>query len=301
MRKTILILLLLNLWNALSLAAQEKKTYQIATIAFYNVENLFDTENDPLTFDDDRTPEGKDHWTEEIYADKLKNIAYAISKIGVEATGEKLAIVGLAEVENKEVVQDLINQSYLTDTAYGIVHFDSPDRRGIDVALLYQRDFFTPTHSVARELLIYDRENPEKRVYTRDQLVVNGWFQGEEITFIVNHWPSHYGGTSHSSYKRELAASLNKKIIDSIPKSNPYAKIITMVDMNDDPLDKSVSVVIGAKSNKNKLHVKDLYNPMVALYKQGIGSLAYRDGWNLFDQIILSPAILDKDYSHYQF
>ena len=285
----------------MSLQAQEKKQYKIITIAFYNVENLFDTINDPVTFDDDRTPGGKDNWTQEVYKDKLQNMAFAIKNIGAELAQDTPALIGLSEIENRKVLEDLINEPLLAEKDYGIVHFDSPDRRGIDVALLYRKEKFIPMVSVSRELLLYDSYEPGKRVYTRDQLVVTGYLDGEKIHVIVNHWPSRSGGVAGSSYKRNKAAALNKKIIDSLQLKDPYAKIITMGDFNDDPSDKSLSSILGAKANKKQVGLKGMYNPMAALSEKGIGSSAYRDSWNLFDQIILSETFLKKDFSSYQF
>ncbi|MGY3792442.1 endonuclease/exonuclease/phosphatase family protein [uncultured Aquimarina sp.] len=281
--------------------SQEKKTYKVNTIAFYNVENLFDTLDDPITYDDDRTPNGKDHWTEEIYKDKLKNMAKVISEIGADVTKNAPAILGVAEIENRKVLEDLANEPVLLPKDYGIVQFDSPDRRGIDVALLYQKSLFRPVNTSVHELLIYSNNDAKKRVYTRDQLLVSGYLDGDLIHVIVNHWPSRSGGEARSRYKREEAAALNKKIIDSLFDIDPYAKIITMGDLNDDPDNDSVKKVLGAKSEKKDVKLKGLYNPMYNMSKKGIGSLAWRDSWNLFDQIIVSKGLLDKDYSSYRY
>jgi len=281
--------------------SQEKKTYKVNTIAFYNVENLFDTEDDPITYDDDRTPNGKDHWTEDIYKDKLKNMAKVISEIGSEVTKNAPALIGVAEIENRKVLEDLANEPVLLPKDYGIVQFDSPDRRGIDVALLYQKSLFRPINTSKHELLIYNTNDPTKRVYTRDQLLVSGYLDGDLIHVIVNHWPSRSGGEARSRRKREKAAELNKKIIDSLFDIDPYAKIITMGDLNDDPDNSSVKKVLAAKSEKEDVKLKGLYNPMYNMSKKGIGSLAWRDSWNLFDQIIVSKGLLDKDYSSYKY
>ncbi|KAA1247297.1 endonuclease/exonuclease/phosphatase family protein [Aquimarina sp. RZ0] len=283
------------------LFSQEKKTYKINTIAFYNVENLFDTEDDPITFDDDRTPDGKDHWTEDIYKDKLKNMAKVISEIGSDVTKNTPAIIGVAEIENRKVLEDLANEAVLLPKDYGIVQFDSPDRRGIDVALLYQKALFRPVNTSTHELLIYNGNDITKRVYTRDQLLVSGYLDGDLIHIIVNHWPSRSGGEARSRHKREKAAELNKKIIDSLFDIDPYAKIITMGDLNDDPDNASVKKILAAKSKKEDVPLKGLYNPMYTMAKKGIGSLAWRDSWNLFDQIIVSKGLLNKDYSSYQY
>ena len=281
--------------------AQEKKTYKVNTVAFYNLENLFDFEDDPITFDDDRTPDGKDHWTEEIYKDKLKNMAQVISEIGADVTGTSPVLIGVCEVENRRVLEDLINQEALSNKDYGIVHFDSPDRRGIDVALLYQKKIFTPTNYEAHELKIYDDNDVTKRIYTRDQLLVSGMLDGEKIHLIVNHWPSRSGGEARSRFKRVKAAKLNKQIIDSLFSEDPYAKIITMGDLNDDPTSPSLSEVLKPKKDKEEVGLKELYNPMEDMFKKGLGTLAYRDSWNLFDQMIVSAELTKTDYSSYRF
>lgn len=296
-------LILLMIFSYSSGFSQEKKTYNIRTIAFYNLENLFDTEDDPLTFDDDRTPEGADVWTLEKYEDKLKKMAKVLAEIGAETALAPPAIIGLCELENRKVLEDLLNQSSLKDFNYGIIHYDSPDRRGIDVALLYQKDLFVPSNSESHRLLIYDLKDPTKRVYTRDQLVVSGSFEGEIMHFIVNHWPSRSGGEARSSKKRERAAQLNKKIIDSLHYLDPYAKILTMGDFNDDPTDRSMKKYLKARGKKGKTGNQELYNPMEDLNRKGLGSLAYRDGWNLFDQILLTKPFLnknDKGYFYYK-
>lgn len=280
--------------------SQEKKEYKIHTVAFYNLENLFDTEDDPITFDDDRTPKGKDHWTQEVYTHKVKNMAKVISEIGMDLTKNSPVIIGVAEVENRKVLEDLANENSLKANDYGIVHFDSPDRRGIDVALLYQKKLFKVKSSKKHTLILYDQDT-NTRVYTRDQLLVSGYLDGDLIHIIVNHWPSRRGGEAKSRYKREKAATLNKKIIDSLFAIDPYSKIIIMGDLNDNPNNISVKKILNAKSSKKELVIKGLYNPMARLVKKGIGSLAWQDRWSLFDQIIVSKSFLDKDYSSYRY
>ncbi len=282
------------------LYAQETKEYLIHTIAFYNLENLFDPADDPVTFDDDRTPTGKDHWTYEIYLDKLKNMARVISDIGTDLTKNSPVIIGVAEIENRKVLEDLVNEKALFSKNYGIIQFDSPDRRGIDVGLLYQKSLFKPRNSSKHEVLIYDL-NTGKRIYTRDQLLVSGYLDGDLIHIIVNHWPSRRGGEAKSRYKRNKAAIVTKKIIDSLFSIDPYAKIITMGDFNDDPHSPSIKKIVSAASNKKDISLKGLYNPMAKLAKKGIGSLAWADRWNIFDQIIISEALLRKDYATYQY
>ena len=263
----------------------------VRTIAFYNVENLFDTINDPTTFDDGRTPEGKYRWTPERYRDKLSRIARVISEIGAEVSGASPDIIGLCEVENYEVVNDLVNKTRLSAENYGIIHFDSPDERGIDAALLYKKDVFTPTSFKNYPLYLY-KDNGH-RDYTRDQLLVSGLLDGEEIHFIVNHWPSRSGGEARSRPRREAAAALNKKIIAQIKAINPKAKIISMGDLNDGPSDSSLKKVLETKGKRKNLEESDLYNPMEAMAKKGYGSLAHGDSWNLFDQLFFTAALLE--------
>ncbi len=284
-----------------TLMAQEEKKFFIRTIAFYNVENLFDTVDDPWIFDEDRTPTGKDVWTIEKYEDKLRNISRVIADIGFAVTSTSPAIIGICEIENLTVLEDLVNQPLLLDSNYGIIHYDSPDSRGIDVGLLYKKDVFFPRASRSHRLMLNDRDEPSKRVYTRDQLVVSGDLDGESVHFIVNHWPSRSGGEARSSYKREQAAKLNRRIIDSISRLEANPKIVVMGDFNDDPNNKSIKKVLGTTGEKGKTTEELLYNPMENMIKRGQGTLAYRDGWNLFDQILISHPFLISDYTSYQF
>lgn len=275
-----------------------QQSYKVRTIAFYNLENLFDTINDPETFDDDRTPEGKYEWTRAHYKDKLSKLAKVIAEIGAEVTGSAPDIVGVCEAENYEVLQDLVHTHPLADENYGIIHFDSPDERGIDVALLYKRDAFTPTGFKNYPLYLYKAGG--YRDYTRDQLLVSGWLDGEEIHFIVNHWPSRSGGEARSRPKREAAAALNKKIIATVRERNPQAKIISMGDLNDNPGNSSLKKVLETKGKQKQVKEGDLYNPMEAMAKKGYGSLAHGDSWNLFDQLFFTAALLN-DNSGYRY
>ena len=286
----------------ISAYAQKEKKYKVNTIAFYNLENLYDPEDDTTIFDE-ASPimEMGESMREGVYKKKLANMATVISEIGKDVTGTTPAIIGVAEIENRRVLEDLLNQEPLLQKDYGIIQFDSPDRRGIDVALLYQKKLFIPTHYKAHPLIIYDNNDRTKRIYTRDQLLVSGMLDGEKINIIVNHWPSRSGGEARSRPKRMKAAKLNKRLIDSLFSEDPYAKIITMGDMNDDPTSPSVKEVLKAKKNREDVKLKELYNPMEEMYDKGLGTLAYRDSWNLFDQIIISKELLKKDYSSYTF
>ena len=281
--------------------AQEKKKFKIHTVAFYNLENLFDTINDVTKFDE-RSPmmEIKADRAK-IYKQKVNNMARVIADIGRDVTGNTPAIIGVCEIENREVLEDVVNHPSLLEKDYGIVHFHSPDVRGIDVALLYQKKLFTPITTSSHLLKIYD-DQTRKRVHTRDQLLVSGKLEGEMIHVIVNHWPSRSGGEARSRSKRVAAAKLNKHLIDSLQVIDPYAKIFTMGDLNDNPTNESVKDVLKAKQKISKVSLKGIYNPYLNLFKKdGLGTTAWRDGWSLFDQILITKPLLEKDYSTFQF
>ena len=226
--------------------AQEKRKFKVHTIAFYNVENLFDTINDLNKFDEASPIMEMKFNRQEVYKKKVKNMARVISEIGADVSNNSPAIIGLAEVENREVVEDLANDDALYKEDYGIVHFDSPDARGIDVALMYKKALFSPIDVSNHELKIYD-DITRKRVYTRDQLLVSGKLDGELIHIIVSHWPSRSGGEARSRPKRLAAARLNKRIIDSLQANDPYAKIFSMGDLNDDPTNQSLKDILKAE------------------------------------------------------
>lgn len=287
-------------WLACYTNAQEKKRYTIHTVAFYNLENLFDTVNDITKLDEaspimhiksDRT---------NIYKHKIQNMARVIADIGYETTHNSPAIIGVAEIENRNVLEDLLNESSLRDKDYGIIHYNSPDIRGIDVALLYQKQLFTPLYSESYPLKIYDPAT-QKRIYTRDQLLVSGYLEDDLIHVIVNHWPSRRGGETKSRTKRIAAAKLTKRLVDSLQVGNPYAKIFIMGDLNDNPTNKSVKAVLKAQKHRKKVGLKGVYNPYERFYKQGLGTTAYKDSWSLFDQILISKPLLDNTFSSFRY
>ena len=278
----------------------QDKTFKIHTVAFYNLENLFDTINDPNKFDEYSPIMELKIDKASVYKKKVRNMARVIAEIGKDVSLNSPAIIGVSEVENKMVLEDLVNDSLLVDKKYGIVHFDSPDLRGIDVALLYQKNIFTPLHSSHHELKIYDNTT-QKRVYTRDQLLVSGNLDGELIHIIVNHWPSRRGGEEKSRPRRVAAARLSKRLVDSLQVTDPYAKVFIMGDLNDNPTNASIKKVLNAKKDKRDVKLKGIFNPMESFYKNGIGTNAYRDNWSLFDQIMITKPLLSKDYSSYRF
>ena len=275
----------------LSILSSLRKNKDIFTVGFYNVENLFDTIDDPKTLDDDYTPDGKKKWSNKRYVDKIKKLGSVISQLGNEQSHYTPAIVGLVEVENEKVVNDLAKSRYLKKHHYSFVHYDSPDNRGIDVALLYNKHFFELLGSESFPLYLKDGQG--KRNYTRDVLVVYGNLNGELVHVLVNHWPSRREGKEESEYKRVEAAKLVRTIVEAIQERHYDAKIIIMGDFNDDPTSKSV---------KKYLVKDDLYNPMERLLdRDRLGSLTYNSKWNLFDQIIITKNFLTKKQGKHTF
>ncbi|MEZ4793388.1 MAG: endonuclease/exonuclease/phosphatase family protein [Gelidibacter sp.] len=298
--KIILVFLCISLSYNVFSQEKEAKRFKIHTLAFYNLENLFDTINDP-TKNDEATPimEMKTGRAE-AYQKKVHNMARVISDIGVDEAKDTPALLGVSEVENRNVLVDVVNDPLLIGKDYGIVHYESPDRRGIDVALLYQKSLFVPISTSSHELKIYD-DLTRDRVYTRNQLLVTGKLDGEVIHVIVNHWPSRSGGEARSRSKRVAAANLSKHLVDSLQVIDPYAKIFIMGDLNDDPTNASVKEALKAKADPEDVEIKGIYNPYENFFKRGLGTTAYRDAWSLFDQIMMTKPLLEKDYSTYQF
>lgn len=279
-----IIAILLNFILTYQATAQDKK-YLATTIAFYNVENLYDTINDQHINDEEFLPGGINRWTSQRYEAKLRNMAEVIAGIGSEFVKGGPAILGLSEIENRGVLEDLIKTPPLKDLGYDIVHYDSPDQRGVDVGLIYKPAVFKVKNSSTNRLSMPGKTN----WYSRDQLVVTGELNGDLISVIVNHWPSRRSGPEY----REEAAKLTRRLSDSLMKAHKNAKIFIMGDLNDDPTDRSVAKVLGAKGKAEEVDKAGLFNPMWQLHREGIGSLAYRDAWNLFDQIIVSEDLLN--------
>lgn len=277
----------------------QKKTYKIHTVAFYNLENLFDTINDPNK-NDEASPmfEIKNNRTQ-VYTQKLKNLAKVISEIGIEKTNTSPSLLGVAEVENRAVLEDLIQTDILKKKNYGIIHYDAPDLRGIDVALLYHKNVFIPMHHLSYELKLWSDKG--YRIYTRDQLVVSGYLENELIHILINHWPSRRGGEKRSRPLREKAAFLNKRICDSIYKKHPKSKIIIMGDLNDNPTNSSLKKVLQTETNLKKINDTLLFNPYEILYRKGYSTLGYRDNIHLFDQILVNGKFISTHFNSLSF
>lgn len=287
-----LLFLFVIFYSSVTLCQNKGKKYSIRTIAFYNLENLFDTIND-VTKNDEASPmmELKENRSK-VYWDKIDKLGSVIAQIGKDKSNTSPTILGVCEVENRAVLEDLVNSDRLKSKRYGIIHYESPDRRGIDVALLYQQRYFKPVHHESFNPNIY-RDN--RKVYTRDQLLVSGYLDDELIHVIVNHWPSRSGGEMKSRPLREKAAYQNTKIIDQIKEKEKNPKILVLGDFNDDPINTSFKKVLKTKEKKKDVEDGDLYNPFERLFKKGYNTGGYRDNISMFDQIIITSALLSKD------
>jgi endonuclease/exonuclease/phosphatase family metal-dependent hydrolase len=295
-RSNLLVLAFLTLLFATS--CQIQKSNKNACIAFYNLENLFDTINEAGVVDEEFTPEGKKAWTPDRYLEKLDNMARVIHGIGLsEVTPDGAALIGVCELENASVMEDLANTDILKARKYKFVHYDSPYYRGMDVALFYQPRYFTVLSSSSHELNMPEMEN----FTTRAQLLVTGVLHKDTIHVIVNHWPSRRGGEEDSRHLRIAAAELSRSIADSLFNIDPKAKVIIMGDLNDDPTNISVKEYLKTNNDIEKLKKDEFFNPFENMHIEGVGTLTYRGQWNLFDQILLSHSLTEKESSSYTF
>lgn len=279
--------------------AQSKDQYKVACIGFYNLENFYDTINQPDVQDDEFTPGGAKNYTPAVYFDKIQQLTKVLSQIATDVSPDGLSMFGCAEIENESVLKDLIQQPEFKNRNYAVVHYDSPDLRGIDVGLIYNPKYFKVKHS--EPVFVHLPDENARPHFTRDVLYVYGEYDGEPLHIFVNHWPSRRGGEEASAPFRALAAGVCKAKIDSITKKNPDAKIVVMGDLNDDPVSPSITQVLKATGTVDKVKRGGLYNPWTLMFNSGIGTLAYNDAWNLFDQIIISSAWLDKKQNGFFF
>lgn len=286
MKRTLLFVVVFLTVTLFATAAKPAgKKMQAAGIAFYNLENLFDTiPNNPENRDLEFTPDGKNQWDGRKYWSKIHNMAQAISHFTTRTTPNGPAIIGVSEIENRSVLEDLVADPQISKWNLQIVHHDSPDARGVDVGLLYNPKYFKVENVTNHRLIAIPRR-------TRDQMCVVGSLMGQRIAVIVNHWPSRLGGQEQSSPNREAAAELCKTIADSLWRTDPDMGVIIMGDLNDDPQDKSCAKVLGAKRDIKDADEHGFYNPWWEMLDKGIGTLAYKSQWNLFDQIIVSGNI----------
>ncbi|MDR0738030.1 MAG: endonuclease [Prevotellaceae bacterium] len=274
------------LLSGLAAGAQNDKPDGL--VVFYNVENLFDPEDDPHTQDNDFTPSGKNAWTWTRLAKKRNSIAKTIIAIG---EGNAPVLVGLCEVENHLVLKHLVERTPLSKIGYGIVHHDSPDPRGIDVALLYRTDRFKVLHAGFYKVT-YESGSSQ----TREILYAKGLYACcDTLHVLVNHWPSKLDGEKQSMPKRMAAAQRAKNIADSILQASPAANIILMGDFNDTPESVPLTEGLQALPPHGNPSADSLYNLMLPLAERGGGSLRYRGQWELIDQFIVSGRLLQPD------
>jgi hypothetical protein len=283
MMKTLFVLIVMVCLICLNLS--ETKAQQ-ARIVFYNVENLYDTRNDSLKKDEEFLPEGNKHWTYERFRRKIIRIYQTFVAIG---GGEMPAVIGMCEIENRDVLNRLVYDTPLVKAGYQIIHQESPDARGVDVALLYRTEFFEPDSSSWLKIPLQGYET------TREILHVQGRLWGNDtIHFYVNHWPSRYGGAGASAAKRLAAASMLAVSVKQVLNSNPSSNIVIMGDFNDEPGDESLQTV-----NKILLNdAEDRIQPLINLSEKKSlidyeGTIKHQGSWSVFDQFIVSPSLIN--------
>lgn len=292
MGKYLLTIIILFLSLHTKVAGQKMKFQQI-NIGFYNCENLYDTIDNTLTWDEDFTLKGDKHYTGKMYAEKLEHIAEVFKEMSLQYPPYGAMAIGLAEIENDTVLNDLIVQKSIQHLHYHFIHFDSKDRRGVDVAFLYNPSLLQIAR--AEPIFVAIPSGTKQSHTTRDILHVEAFLGGEKIHFFINHWPSRLGGSEASFPARAAAAAVLRKRIASIQSRDSAAKIIVMGDFNDNPSDRSIKEqLIGDSSVR-------LFNTFEKQWQQGIGTLAYQDAWGLFDQIILSRNWQDKEQKGFFF
>ena len=259
-------------------------------VAFYNLENLFDIYDDPETHDEEFTPDGIKQWNETKYQKKLTNMERVLFDMAAIQKDYPI-VIGVSEIENRSVLEDLISQPKLKGANYRICHYDSPDARGVDVAFLYRADVFKLEGSDNIKLVV--EELPDFR--TRDFVVMWGTIEGEPFYFLVSHWPSRLGGKEASQFKRDACAKQIREIKDKLLAENPNTKVIVMGDFNDDATDASLVKVMGAKGKVKDLAEGDFFNPFFQMLRAGHGTLAYQDMWNLFDNICVTENLVNDE------
>ncbi|WP_337560450.1 endonuclease/exonuclease/phosphatase family protein [Phocaeicola plebeius] len=261
-------------------------------VVFYNLENFFDLENDPDVLDDEFTPEGPKKWTKDKYDKKLSNIEKVFFDIAA-INKDYPAVIGVCEIENRNVLEDIVATKKLSPANYRIVHYDSPELRGVDAAFMYRADVLKLEGSKAIRTVIPSL--PDFK--TRDIVTMWGKIDQEDFFFMVAHWPSRLGGKEASAFRRIAVGNQMRHIADSVRALRPSTKVVMMGDFNDDPTDESISGEkgIGAKIKVKEVTPADYYAPFAALLKAGYGTLAYGDAWNIFDNIVVSGNLINED------
>ncbi len=292
-----IILLLFILWNQIGSNNTTKKEQIV--IGFYNLENLYDTIDNPMVNDDEFIPTGAKRYNGNIYRDKLYKLATVLSDLGKTYSSKGASIIGVAEIENDTVLLDLTHHFLLYRNNWKFIHYDSRDARGVDVAMYYNPKDFFPQYAKTIEVMLPGKSKESST--TRDILYVKGKLLGEWVHVLVNHWPSRRGGEERSAPARASAANECRKLMDSIQQIDRAAKIVLMGDLNDNPSDKSIRKTLNAVGKINSIQEHQLYNPWESFYKNGMGTLANRDVWGLFDQILLSASFVDSSKTRLHF
>lgn len=277
----------------------QKQQFQAVLTGFYNLENLYDTLNDPIKDDDEFLPASNYHYNSVIYYDKLNRLSSVISQMGIDINPDGLALLGVAEIENDTVLTDLTKTEALRERNLKYVHYNSPDARGVDVGLIYHPKYFTVLYSKA--LFVQLPGGSKDSWFTRDVLYVKGILAGDTVHVFVNHWPSRRGGEERSAPARAAAAGVVKHVVDSLNAISKNTKCIIMGDLNDDPVSPSLTKVLETKNKKEEVQPGGIFNPFGEFYKKGIGTSPYQDAWGLFDQQLISAAWLDKEQAGFHY
>lgn len=299
--KRIICLILLALCAGAAASAQtpdgKSGNGRSYVIGFYNLENLFDIYDDPAKNDEEFLPDGKNKWTQAKYEKKLHNMATVI-KTMAEANGRYHTILGVSEIENRLVLEDLVSQPEIADANYQIVHYDGPDRRGVDVALLYKPEQFTYLDSESipftfdgTDIEFSMNREEQENFRTRDILMVHGLIDGEHFAFYVAHLPSRIGGKGGDL--RSRGGEIIYRHALGMMEKYPGIKIAAMGDMNDNPTDDSMAVYLHGKEKPEEVGEKDFFSPFLSMYKAGFGSLAYQGEWSIYDLILVNNNLLN--------
>lgn len=288
--------LFFSIFMLIFISSQAQNDHNKAIIGFYNVENLFDTINDPNKNDEQFLPDGDYRWNSEKYYQKLDRISQVIQEMSKMDGG--LVALGVSEVENEQVLLDLLSTERLKPLGLKVCHHESPDRRGVDVSLIYNPQRFCVIDTAAYPLVVPNQ--PE--FISRDQWLVTGILDKTDTLYIlVNHWPSKAGGEKRSLPGRIAAGSLSHTIAQEVFQKHPGAKFILMGDLNDNPNSKAMMEYLGTKVRTKGLTNNDLYNPMWKMFQDGIGSYAYRDSWEMLDNIIISGGLVYPRANTYKY
>lgn len=293
MKRIITILAIsLALLSSLSAGAQKQKSY---VIGFYNLENLFDIYDDPSHNDEEFLPDGKNKWTKAKYDKKVHNMAQVIRAMK-DDNGVYHTLLGISEIENRLVVEDLVSDPQIADANFQIVHYDGPDTRGVDVGLLYRPDQFKVLDS---ESIPFDFKGTKLNITldaaaqaafrTRDILMVHGLIEGEHFAVYVTHLPSRIGGKGSDLRSRGAEIIYNHAM--KMEAKYPGIKIVVMGDMNDNPFDESQAVVLHGKRDLKDVGPKDFFSPFYKMLEDGYGSLAYQGEWNIYDIIQVNNSL----------